>query len=117
MLVLPAPLSPMIRLTPAAGRRLASEKRRRLRRSRRVTCMADSSVQVEPDKEESPKKKTPSRGRAFHVKHSGLNQRRKGITTWRQRSFDASRTIADELASRRANTTLSSRKAVKASSR
>src|SRR5690606_9805334 len=42
---------------------------------------------------------------------------RSGITTWRQRSLEASRTSAEELASRRAITTFSSRSALSASSR
>src|SRR3546814_694390 len=42
---------------------------------------------------------------------------RSGITTWRQRSLEASRTSAEELASRRAITTFSSRRALSASSR
>src|SRR5690606_7410194 len=42
---------------------------------------------------------------------------RSGITTWRQRSLEASRTSAEEFASRRAITTFSSRRALSASSR
>lgn len=73
----------------------------------------------------SRKTNTPGQaGRVmFHVepgretRSDAVDQSRSGITTWRQRSFEASRTSAEELASRKAITTCSSRNAVRASSR
>ena len=51
----------------------------------------------------------------FHVEQD--RQRRSGITTWRDFSLLASRTRAEELASRSCSTTCSSRRADRASNR
>ncbi len=66
-----------------------------------------------------PQCKTPGINRAstrFHVKHAS-RQRRSGITTWRDFSLLASRTKAEELASRNWMMMCSSRRAESASSR